>query len=153
MQLETFQALQIHGVRWLSRGQVIERIVVFMPSILRLWKNERKDSWYDKARIFLVKFCLHMLADIMCELNKLSKQFQEEYVDVTSLRAFIDVIVNTLTRWFLRSDTFAYGTGYLSKFLDVSKFGFLEICDKEGLVHRHELRFVAIPHAYDDLLI
>jgi hypothetical protein len=150
MQLETLQALQIHGVRWLSRGQVIERLVVLMPPILTLWKNERKDSWYDKARIFSVQFCLHMLADIMCELNKLNKQFQEEYIDVSSLGAAIDVTVNTLKRWFLRSDTFADGTCYLSKFIDASKFGFLEICDKEGLVHKHELRFVAIPHAYDD---
>lgn len=56
MQLETFQALQIHGDRWLSRGQVIDRLVVLMPPILTLWKNERKDSWYDKARIFSVNF-------------------------------------------------------------------------------------------------
>jgi hypothetical protein len=139
MQLETLQALQIHGVRWLSRGQVIERLVVLMPPILTLWKNERKDSWYDKARIFSVQFCLHMLADVMCELNKLNKKFQEEYVDVTSLGETIDVTINTLKMWFLRSDTFADGTCYLSKFLDASKFGYLEILDKEGLVHRHEL--------------
>ena len=152
MQLETLHVIQIHGVRWLSRGQVIERLVVLMPPILTLWKNERNDSWYDKARIFSVQFCLHMLADIMCELNKLNKKFQEEYVDVTSLGAAIDVTINTLKRWFLRSDTFADGTSYLSKFLDASKFGYLEICDKEGLVHRHELRFVAIPHAHGDYL-
>ena len=52
--------------------------------------------------------------------------------------------------WFLRSDTFADGMSYLSKFLDASKFGYLEICNKEGLVHRHELQFVAIPHALGD---
>ena len=110
MQLETLHALQIHGVRWLSRGQVIERLVVLMPPILTLWKSEKKDSWYDKARIFSVQFCLHMLADIMSELNKLNKKFQEEYVDVTSLGAAIDVTINTLKMWFLRNDTFADGT-------------------------------------------
>jgi len=91
-----------------------------------------------------------MLGDIMCELNKLNKQFQEEYIDVNSLGAATDVTVNTLKMWFLIRDTFADGTCYLSKFIDASKFGFLEICDKEGLVHKHELRFVAIPHAYVD---
>ena len=89
--------------------------------------------------IFSVQFCLHMLADIMGELNKLNKKFQEEYVDGTSLGAAIDVTINTLRRWFLRNDTFADGTCYLSKFLGASKFGYLEICDKEGLVHQHEL--------------
>ena len=97
-----------------------------------------------------MQFCLHILTDIMCELNKLNKKFQEEYVDVTSLGASIDVTINTLKRWFLRSDTFVDNTSYLSKFLDASKFGYLEICDKEGLVHRHELQFVAIPHAHGD---
>ena len=75
----------------------------------------------------------------MGELDKLNKKFQEEYVDVTSLGEAIDVMINTLRRWFLRNDTFADGTCYLSKFLDDSKFGYLEICDNEGLVHRHEL--------------
>ena len=34
--------------------------------------------------------------------------------------------------------------------LDASNFSYIEICDKEGLVHRHELRFVAIPYACGD---
>ena len=86
----------------------------------------------------------------MGELDKLNKKFQEEYVDVTSLGAPIDFTINTLRRWFLRNDIFADGTCYLSKFVYASKFGYLEICDKEGLVHRHELWFAAIPHAYGD---
>ena len=78
-----------------------------------------------------------MPADIMGELNKLNKKFQEEYVDVSYLGEAIDVTIKTLRRWFLRNDTFADGTCYLYKFLDASKFGYLEIYDKEGLVHRH----------------
>ena len=121
-----------------------------MPPIITLWKNERNDLWYDKERIILVQFCLHMVAGIMCELNKLSKKLQEEYLDVTSLGTTIDGTINTLKKWFLTSDTFADGTCYLAKFLGASKFGYLEICDKEGLVHKHEFRFVAISHSYAD---
>jgi hypothetical protein len=55
-----------------------------------------------------------MRVDVMCELNKLNKKFQKEYVDVTCLGATIDVIINTLKMCFLRSDTFANGTCYLS---------------------------------------
>jgi hypothetical protein len=54
MQLETLQSLQIHGVIWLSRGQLIERSVVWMPPMLTLWKYERNDSCYDDERIFSV---------------------------------------------------------------------------------------------------
>ena len=110
-----------------------------MPPIMTFWKNERNDSWYDKARIFLVQFSLHMLTGIIFELNKLNKKFQEEYVDVSYLGEAIDVTIKTLRRWFLRNDTFVDGTCYLYKFLDASQFGYLDIYDKEGLVHRHEV--------------
>ena len=66
-----------------------------MPPIMTFWKNERNDSWYDKARIFLVQFSLHMLTGIIFELNKLNKKFQEECLDVTSLGITIDVTINT----------------------------------------------------------
>ena len=57
VQLKTLNAIQIYGFRWLSRGQVIERVVVMMPPMLTLWKKEKKDSLYDKAMIFSVQFC------------------------------------------------------------------------------------------------
>ena len=46
-----------------------------------------------------------MIADIMGELNKLNKKFQEEYVDVTSLGAAVDVTINTLKRCFFKETT------------------------------------------------
>ena len=97
------------GVRWLSRGQFIERLLVLMPPILKLWKNEKKYPLYDKEMIFSVQFFLHMHENIMCELNKLNMNFQEEYVDVTYLRETIYVSINNLKRCFLRNDKFADG--------------------------------------------
>eukprot|EP01018_Ginkgo_biloba_P030781 Gb_34347 [translate_table: standard] len=44
MELESLQVLQIHGIRWLSRGQVIERLVAIIPAILSLWKRQTKGS-------------------------------------------------------------------------------------------------------------
>ena len=99
----------MHGVRWLSRGQFIERILVLMPPILKLWKTEKKYPLYDKEMIFSVQFFLHMHENIMCELNKWNKNFQEEYVDVTYLGETIYVTINNLKRCFLRNDKFADG--------------------------------------------
>jgi hypothetical protein len=42
---------------------------------------------------------------------------------------------------------------YISKFLDASKFGYLNIPDKQGLFHRHESRFVQILDAYVDNVV
>ncbi len=66
MELETLHFLQIHGVGWLSSGQVIQRLVGLTPVILRLWKKEKNDYLYDKERIFYVQFFLHMIVDVMC---------------------------------------------------------------------------------------
>ena len=52
MQTDVLDVLQIHSVRWLSRGEVIIWLVKLMPTILSLWKNERKtSSWFDKTCI------------------------------------------------------------------------------------------------------
>ena len=123
---------------------MVERLVRLMPAILSLWKRERKNSWYDKARIFSVQFCLNMLADVLNELNNLNKKFQEDNVDVTSLGIAIDHTLNSLKRYFCKSDSFAEGAVHLTKFLKDSKDGFLENVDKEGNTHRHDLLYIPI---------
>jgi hypothetical protein len=72
--------------------------------------EERNESWYDMEKIFSVQLCLHILADVMCEINKLNNKSQEEYVDVTSLGETIDVTINNLKMCFFGSETFGDGT-------------------------------------------
>jgi len=43
MELESLQVLQIHGIKWLSRGQMVEILVTLMLAILSLWKKERNN--------------------------------------------------------------------------------------------------------------
>ena len=110
-----------------------------MPAILSMWKKERKNSWYHKARIFSVQFYLNRLAYVLIELNKINKNIQEDNVDVTTLGITIDHTLNTLKRNFCRPDSFADGAMHLSKFLEDSRDGFLENVDKEGITHRDDL--------------
>ena len=145
MQLDAHRPLQIHNIRWLSRGQVMERLVSIMPAILTIWKKENLNEWYNKACIYSVQFCFCMMADVLHLMNILSLKLQKENLDVTSIGAEIDITISNLRRSFLRNDTFADGTMYLSKFLRCSKVGFLEIEDKDGVTYRHELYFKQIP--------
>ena len=85
------KVLKIHFIRWLSRGQVMERLVTLMPAILEQWEKHEK-KWYEYATIFQVQFMLHLLADILVELNKLNEQFQRELMDVTMLGVHLDLI-------------------------------------------------------------
>ena len=106
---------------------------------------KKNSSWYDKTRIYSIEFCLHMLADVLGELNKLNKTFQEENVDITTIGLDLEVTICTLSRWFFRKETFAEDTTYLSKFLCDSQYGYVEIKDEGIIKHRHELRYISIP--------
>lgn len=86
-----------------------------------------------------------MLADVLGELNKLNKTFQEENVDITTIGLALEVTISTLSRWFLRKETFAEGTTYLSKFLSDSQYGYIEIKDEGVVIDRHELQYISIP--------
>ena len=94
-------------------------------------------SWYDKARIYSIQLCLHMLTDVLGELNRLNKTFQQENVDITTIGLALEVTISTLSRWFLRKEIFAEGTTYLSKILNDSQYGYIEIKDEEAVIYRH----------------
>ncbi|XP_057813067.2 uncharacterized protein LOC131027099 [Cryptomeria japonica] len=144
MEIDVLNVLQIHTIRWLSRGEVIISLVKLMPAILTLWKKDKKCSTlYEKTRIYSVQFCLHMLADVLGELNKLNKIFQEENVDITVIGLALDEVIGNLYRWFLRKGTFAEGTTYLSKFLIDSQFGCIEV-KEDGVTDKHEFLYVPI---------
>jgi hypothetical protein len=123
---------------------VVERLDTLMPFILILWKKERKNSWYHKAMIFSVQFCLNMLDDVLMDLNNLNKKFQQDNVDAMSLGITIDHTLNTLKICFCRPDSFAEGATHLTKFLKDSKDGFIESVDKEETIHRHDLLYIPI---------
>ncbi|KAH7424145.1 hypothetical protein KP509_12G092200 [Ceratopteris richardii] len=77
------KALQIHSVRWLSRGQVMERL---------------------KSTIFCVQFMIHFLVDVLKELNKLNMEFQRHEMDVISISAMLDLTIEKLKRRYLDVD-------------------------------------------------
>ncbi|XP_059070451.1 uncharacterized protein LOC131860102 [Cryptomeria japonica] len=145
MEIDVLNVLQIHTTKWLSRGEVIIRLVKLMPAILTLWKKDKKCSTlYEKTRIYSIQFCLHMLADVLGELNKLNKIFQEENVDITVIGLALDEAIGNLYRWFLRKGTFAEGTTYLSKFLIDSQFGCIEV-KEDGVTDKHEFLYIPFP--------
>ncbi|BBN17305.1 hypothetical protein MPTK1_7g13480 [Marchantia polymorpha subsp. ruderalis] len=139
------EVVQIHRIRWLSRAQVVEKLVQVMPIILERWQVEEVE-WYAIATSFQLQFCLNLLADVLCDLNKLNKKFQEEKVELTAIGAQLDVTISALKRRFLRGfEEFAQGTKYLKEFLKQADGGELQYVDGEGTLHQHRLRFEAMP--------
>ena len=111
-------SLRFHSVRWLSRGQVMERLFHVMFAILEAFKDE-EPIWYQKMTSFQFQFLLHMLVDVLCELNKLNKKFQYDLVDIISIGSWLEVCMWILRRLFLCDTwpTFGRVAKNLGKFL------------------------------------
>ncbi|KAG0618977.1 hypothetical protein M758_4G106200, partial [Ceratodon purpureus] len=119
--IDPLVVLHIYGVRWLSRGQVMQRVLDCMPSFLELFREE-EEMWYRKLTSFQFQFLLRLLVDILTELNKLNKLFQSDHVDITQIGGHLNICINILSRHFLAARGAAFGRG--SKAL----WPFLETC-------------------------
>ena len=97
----------------------MERLVALMPAILKQWQKHEK-KWYEYVTIFQVQFMLHLLADILVELNKLNEVFQRELMDVTMLDVHLNIIHKKLRRRYLSCETFGTGSMFLTNFLSNS---------------------------------
>lgn len=73
--------LQFHLVHWFFRGQVLERILYCLPTILDAFQV-LEPYWYQQVTTFLFQFMLHLVVDVLMELNKLNKNFQYDVADI-----------------------------------------------------------------------
>jgi len=110
---------------------VVERLVTLILVILSLRKKQRKNSWYHKAKIFSIQFCLNMFFDVFMELNNIKKNFQEDNVDVTLLGITIDHALDPLKRYFCKPNSFTKGSVHITKFLKDSKDGLKILIKRE----------------------
>ena len=93
---ETCAVLQIHSIRWLSHiGLVMERLIFCMPAILEAWESN-EPTWYHNITSLQFQFFVHLIADILIELNKLNHKFQCDHVDITSIASTVDVTITLL---------------------------------------------------------
>ena len=58
-QIDKLQVLQIHQIRWLSRGHVMNRLVKIMPALLQEWKliTKRCMKWEQYFKFSFVFIC------------------------------------------------------------------------------------------------
>ena len=68
-----------------------------MFAILKSWQVE-EHAWYTNITYLQFQFFIHLLADVLLELDKLNRKFQFDIVDITSMVSTIDVTINLLWR-------------------------------------------------------
>ena len=66
--------------------------------------------------VFQVQFRIHLLANVLIELNKLNQKFQDDHVDITSIGTILDVVISMLRKQFL-GGIFGVGAMHISSFL------------------------------------
>ncbi|MCO5560469.1 hypothetical protein L7F22_014084, partial [Adiantum nelumboides] len=143
--MKHYQILQMHGVRWLSRGHVMMRSVKIMPALLTNWSG-KYPKMYEKATVFQVQFLVHFLADLLEQVNMLNLMFQKEHVDITLIGREIDACITLLSTMYL-GQKFGDGSKCLKKFLKDAEGGELKYTDESENVHVHKLHFKSLPNS------
>ena len=62
--MDPLVVLHIHGVRWLSCGQVMQRVLDCMPMFLQAFRED-VPTWYCKLTSCQFQFLLRLLVDIL----------------------------------------------------------------------------------------
>ncbi len=110
--------LQFHPIHWLSQGQVLERILYYMPAILYVFQIS-KMYCYQQVTTFQYQFMLHLVVDVLVELNKLKKKIQYDMADISTIGCTLNASISFLKRHFLCSPNpnFGQSTKHLKPFL------------------------------------
>ncbi|MCO5575073.1 hypothetical protein L7F22_028870 [Adiantum nelumboides] len=144
--LKPLEVLRIHSVRWLSRGKVMRRLVEMMPALLSDFKTHDA-TLYTIATTFEVQFLIHLLADVLHEMNELSKKFQKDYVDITDVANALDVIVELFIQRYL-GEPFGYGSKNYKEFMGkVNNNMQITYVRDDGCIEVHTLPFSLSPNS------
>ncbi|MCO5611068.1 hypothetical protein L7F22_065318 [Adiantum nelumboides] len=85
---EVLKMQRIFEIRWLSRHACVAKICKSLDALLVALAKDRQDL-YNVLCTFECIYVLHFLADILEKVSDLSKRFQKDYVDVTTIHGIV----------------------------------------------------------------
>ncbi|CAI5522046.1 unnamed protein product [Closterium sp. Naga37s-1] len=118
LDLAMVDSVGIHSVRWLSRGDAVNRLCKVLGAAIVLF-HEKEHGLYETVTSYKFQFCLFFLTDILGDLNNLNRSFQKRQVDVTEVAKIVESITADLEHRYLdkKADFGGSGNGWLPKFL------------------------------------
>ncbi|CAI5504489.1 unnamed protein product [Closterium sp. Naga37s-1] len=112
--------LEVQGfctVRWLSRGDAVNRFCDVLPVLMWMWTKE-KDETEKLATSFKFHYMLYLLADVLQLLNGLNLSFQKQTVDITEVKNHVDKVKTKLSQYYVEPGASnGPNTSRLNKFL------------------------------------
>ncbi|CAI5529521.1 unnamed protein product [Closterium sp. Naga37s-1] len=107
----SLEAQGIHEVRWLSRGEAVQRLLDVLPAAVVVLKDYKKEL-SEVVTSFKFHWLIRFLADVLWELIALNKRFQQRQVDVTLVAHIVEQTRMRLkTRYSLRDPAHHFGSG------------------------------------------
>ncbi|CAI7773469.1 unnamed protein product [Closterium sp. NIES-53] len=112
--------LEVQGfctVRWLSRGDAVNRFCDVLPVLMWMWTKE-KDETKKLATSFKFHYMLYLLAGVLQLLNGLNLSFQKQTVDITEVKNHVDKVKTKLSQYYVEPGASnGPNTSRLNKFL------------------------------------
>ena len=123
-----------------------------MRAILEAWELD-EPTWYHNITSLQFQFFMHLIANILVELNKLNRKFQCDHVDITSIASIVDVTITLLRRQYLIGE-FGRTSKYLGKFLqDVVPIGQVLYIYRYGVEKVHNLHYESMSRCNNIIII
>ena len=93
-------------VRWLSHDQAVQTIQITLPAVLTALEQEGTENG-EPVAIGLVRVmkcyefvaCLYLMCDVSPHLSHLSRLFQAEYIQVSTIRPYLSACIKSLTSY------------------------------------------------------
>ncbi|CAI5518285.1 unnamed protein product [Closterium sp. Naga37s-1] len=79
----------INDVRWLSRGDAVCRLLAVLPGVVVMVHELGNKPMYQMVTSYRFQFMLRFLADVLEQLNVLSKTFQHRQIDLLAIQGQI----------------------------------------------------------------
>jgi len=94
--------------RWLSRGNAIKNLLKILPAVTQLLSEADSDILASVSKYSFLYF-LFFFADILDDLNRLSKIFQKSHVSITTMWNCLRATKSILTTNYLNLENFIPG--------------------------------------------
>ncbi|CAI5503719.1 unnamed protein product [Closterium sp. Naga37s-1] len=79
----------INDVRWLSRGDAVCQLLAVLPGVVVMVHELGNKPMYQMVTSYRFQFMLRFLADVLEQLNVLSKTFQHRQIDLLAIQGQI----------------------------------------------------------------
>ncbi|CAI7904791.1 unnamed protein product [Closterium sp. NIES-54] len=88
----------INNMRWLSRGDAVCRLLAVLPGVIVMVHELGNKPMYQMVTSYKFQFMLRFLADVLEQLNVLSKMFQHRHVRFSFCRSLSEKLSPFIAR-------------------------------------------------------